>query len=78
MTQEKGHPVRRREDYEKFRDPIERILKEANEPLTWTEIKERAGFQQRVPNNKWVRWMEEDIGLVREKAKDGKMLWRLS
>ena len=51
-------------DYERFRDPIEMILKEAKEPLTWTEIKEKAGFQQRVPNNKWVKWMEEDIGLV--------------
>ena len=65
-------------DYERFRDPIERILKEAKEPLTWTEIKVMASFQQRVPNNKWVKWMEEDIGLVRERTKDGKTLWRLS
>ena len=64
-------------DYEKFRDPIERIMKEAKEPLTWTEIKGKAGFRQRVPNNKWVKWMEEDIGLVRERTKDTKILWRL-
>jgi len=30
-----------------------------------------------VPNPKWVKWMEEDIGLIREKTKDGKTLWRL-
>ena len=65
-------------DYEKFRDPIERILKEAKQPLTWTAIKEKAGFKQKVPNNKWVRWMEDDIGLFREKTKEGKTLWRLS
>lgn len=45
----------RPKDYEKFRDPIERILREAKKPLTWTEIKEEAGFKQKVPNNKWVR-----------------------
>jgi len=53
-------------------------LEEASEPLTWSEIKETAGFQQKVPNNKWVKWMEEDIGLVRKRTKDGKTLWRLA
>jgi hypothetical protein len=61
-----------------YYDPIETILREAKKPLTWTEIKEKAGFQQKVPNNKWVKWMEEDIGLVRERTKDGRTLWRLS
>lgn len=75
-SQQKEIPPRPK-DYEKFRAPIERILKQAKKPLTWTEIKEKAGFEQKVPNNKWVKWMEEDIGLVREKTKDGKTLWRL-
>ena len=75
-NQKKSLP--RPRDYEKLRDPIERILKQAKEPLTWTEIKEKAGFEQKVPNNKWVKWMEEDIGLVRERTKEGKTLWRLS
>lgn len=52
-------------------------MKQAKKPLTWAEIKEKAGFEQKVPNNKWVRWMEEDIGLVREKTKEGKTVWRL-
>lgn len=64
-------------NYERFRDPIENILKQAKKPLTWMEIKERAGFEQKVPNNKWVKWMEEDIGLLREKTKEGQTLWRL-
>jgi len=70
--------IPRPKDYEKFRDPIEQILKEAKGSLTWTEIKEKANFKQKVPNNKWVKWMEEDIGLVRERTTDGKTLWRLS
>lgn len=68
----------RPKNYEKFRDLIEKILKQAKKPLTWTEIKDKACFKQKVPNNKWVKWMEEDIGLVREKTKEGKTLWRLS
>jgi len=64
-------------DYEKFRAPIERILKRTKKPLTWAEIKEQAGFGQKVPNNKWVKWLEEDIELIREKTKEGKTVWRL-
>lgn len=77
---QKGQPkkvIPRPKDYEKFRAPIERILKRSKEPLMWIEIKEKAGFVQKVPNNKWVKWMEEDIGLVREKTKEGKTVWRL-
>ena len=78
MNKEKQKLIPRPRDYERFRDPIETILREAKKPLTWTEIKETAGFQQKVPNNKWVKWMEEDIGLVRERTTDGKTLWRLA
>jgi len=63
--------------YEDFRTAIERALIEAGKPLTWSDIKQRAGLPQKVPNNKWVRQMEIDIGLIREKGKDGRMLWRL-
>jgi len=79
MTQgsQRKRALPRPKDYLKFRDPIEKILKQAKVPLTWTEIKEKAGFKQKVPNNKWVKWMEEDIGLLREKTKEGKTLWRL-
>ena len=54
----KGELLPRPRNYENFRDLIEEILKEANKPISWTEIKEKAHFQQRVPNNKWVKWME--------------------
>ena len=64
------------EEYEEFKGKVKEILEEAGKPLTWTEIKEKAGFTQRFPNNIWVRNMEKDIGLVREKVK-GKTYWRL-
>lgn len=62
--------------YEKFKTKIEAILKAEPEGLTWTEIKQRLNLPQRVPNNRWVRQMEEDIGLIRERIK-GRIHWRL-
>lgn len=59
-------------EYEEFKGKVREVLEEAGKQLTWTEIKEKAGFTQRFPNNVWVRNMEKDIGLVRETTK-GKM-----
>jgi hypothetical protein len=64
-------------NYEKFKRTVEGVLKRAKRPLTWTEIRERASFTQKVPNNKWVKWMEGDIGSIRQKTKEGNTIWRL-
>lgn len=69
--------VKGKSNYDEFKEKVEKVLKETGEPLTWTEIKERAGFVQKVPNNKWVNQLEEDIGLIREKVKSGRVKWRL-
>jgi hypothetical protein len=63
--------------YEDFRDKIKGALKAAGHPLTWTEIRTSQSLVQKFPNNQWVHRMETDIGLVREKDKTGKTLWRL-
>jgi len=34
--------------------------------MTWTQIREEAGLLQKFPNNKWVRRLEDDIGLMRK------------
>lgn len=62
--------------YEDFKNKVKEVLEEAGKPLTWKEIREKAGFTQKFPNNVWVRNMEKDAGLVREKIK-GKIYWRL-
>ena len=62
--------------YEKFKIQIEAVLKAEPGGLTWTEIKQRLNLPQKVPNNRWVRQMEKDIGLTRERIK-GKIRWRL-
>jgi len=72
-----NEPVRDLLGYQHFVNAIAETLREANRPMTWTEIREEAGLQQKFPNNRWVRKMEEDIGLIREKTKAGKTMWRL-
>lgn len=61
--------------YEEFRDKIKNLL-QYNDGMTWTEIRDKLDFPQVVPNNKWVRLMEQDIGLLRIKDPRG-LIWRL-
>lgn len=63
--------------YEEFRQIIEEELTKVPTGLSWSQIRERRSeLYQRFPANQWVRQMEKDIGLVREKIK-GKVYWRL-
>jgi hypothetical protein len=62
--------------YDEFKKKIEEVLKIESEGLTWTGIKEKAKLQQKVPNNMWVKMMESEIGLVREK-RERRTIWRL-
>lgn len=63
--------------YAEFRDQTQKVLRRAAKPITWTEIRTAAGFPQLYPNNAWVRRMERDINLVRERDPHGIMQWRL-
>jgi bifunctional DNA-binding transcriptional regulator/antitoxin component of YhaV-PrlF toxin-antitoxin module len=61
--------------YEEFRDKIKNLL-QYSDGMTWTEIRTKLNLDQVVPNNKWVREMEKDIGLLRLKDPRG-LIWRL-
>lgn len=63
--------------YEDFRDRIRDTILAAQEPLTWTEIRTRAKLPQAFPNNKWVKTLETDIGLLRTRDKSGIINWSL-
>jgi|CXWL01.1.fsa_nt_gi bifunctional DNA-binding transcriptional regulator/antitoxin component of YhaV-PrlF toxin-antitoxin module len=63
--------------YEEFRDKIHSVLEHKDNGLTWTEIRSILGLEQVVPNNKWVRQMEKDIGLKRIRDMHG-VIWRVS
>jgi len=57
--------------YEDFRDKIVATLKASGQPLTWTDIRTRGGLPQMFPNNGWVRRMENDVGLHRQRDQHG-------
>ena len=60
--------------YEFFRRRVRETL--SGNKLTWTEIRTAARLPQKLPNNRWVRRLEDDIGLVRERE-HGVQFWRL-
>jgi hypothetical protein len=62
--------------YEDFRDKIRQTLKESG-ALTWTEIRTIAKLPEKFPNNKWVRRLEEDIKLKRDRDATGIIKWKV-
>jgi hypothetical protein len=62
--------------YEDFRGKIKSALEYNDNGMTWTEIRNYLRLQQVVPNNKWVRQMQKDIGLIRLKDPRG-IVWRI-
>ena len=63
--------------YEDFRAKIQKALRGSDAPLSWTEIRTGAGLPQTFPNNQWVRRLEKDIGLQRQRDIHGIIRWRL-
>jgi antitoxin component of MazEF toxin-antitoxin module len=61
--------------YDEFKNKIKELL-ESKEGLTWTEIRDGLKLPQIVPNNKWVKQMESDIGLIRVRDSKG-IVWRI-
>ena len=73
-----NQPRRAAMSYEDFRTKIENTLRGADAPLTWTELRTSARLPQMFPNNQWVRRLEQDIGLRRERDKHGIIHWQVS
>jgi hypothetical protein len=65
-------------NYDDFRNKIQKTLRNADTSLTWTEIRTKAGLSQLLPNNKWVKRLENDIGLLRERDSRNIILWKLT
>lgn len=62
--------------YEDFRDKIRGTLRQTG-PLTWTEIRTIAKLPQKFPNNQWVRRLDKEISLKREKDAHGIFKWQI-
>ncbi len=63
--------------FEEFRDRIKAAIESSKTPITWTEVRTTAKLPQAFPNNQWVRRMEKDFGLIRERDANGIMRWRI-
>lgn len=62
--------------YDEFKNKISKLLTN-NDGLTWTEIRDKLALPQIVPNNKWVRQMETDVGLLRVRDQKG-IVWKIT
>jgi len=65
-------------DYEVFRAAVSETLQAVAGPMTWTEIRTAARLPQLFPNNQWVRRLETDIRLERDRDEHGIIHWRLT
>lgn len=63
--------------YAEFREKIQDALEYRDDGATWTELRDQLHLEQVVPNNKWVRQLEKDIGLKRIREMKG-VVWRIS
>jgi hypothetical protein len=68
----------RKMSYEEFRDKVKAVLAQAHRPMTWTQIRTEGALSQMYPNNQWVRRMEQDIKLDRQRDRDGVIHWQLA
>ena len=75
-TKEQRKLLEPKMSYEEFKEKIRTTLQYNDNGMTWTELKNELKLDQVVPNNKWVRQMEKDIGLIRIKDIRG-IVWRL-
>ena len=62
--------------YEEFREAVYQGLKGESEGLTWSQLREKQGMKQARPFHDWVRELEKDIGLIRQR-KGTQIIWRL-
>ena len=62
--------------YEDFKNSIKNLLNRYPGGLNWSKIRDKLNYQQKFPNNKWVKRLEDDIDLKRIKRGE-EMTWLL-
>lgn len=63
--------------YNEFKEKIQKSLEYRDDGATWSELRDQLALEQIVPNNKWVRQLESDIGLKRIRDMRG-VVWRIN
>ena len=62
--------------YVDFRDRIITELRRNKSGLTWKELREKLDLPYKTPCPEWVKRMEEEDGLVREKGSGRALMWK--
>ena len=63
--------------YFDFRDSICRELRRHTGGLTWAQLRDRLALPYRSPCSEWVRRMEDEDGLRREKTSGRALVWKI-
>jgi hypothetical protein len=64
--------------YVEFRDAIRSELRRFPAGLTWADLKKRLKLPYAAPCPEWVKQMEQEIGLSRERGSGRALVWRVS
>jgi hypothetical protein len=64
--------------YVEFRDAIRRELRRVPAGLIWAELKQRLKLPYAVPCPEWVKQLEQEIGLSRERRSGRALTWRVA
>ena len=63
--------------YVEFRDAIKGELRSVPAGLTWADLKKRLKLPYDSPCPEWVKQMEQEIGLSRERVSGRAFTWRV-
>jgi hypothetical protein len=63
--------------YVEFRDRIGEELRRTPTGLTWAELKRRLKLPYNIPCPEWVKQMEHEIGLSRERISGRSFTWKV-
>jgi hypothetical protein len=64
--------------YVEFRDAIASELRRVPAGLTWAELKRQLKLPYATPCPEWVKQMELEIGLSRQRSSGRALTWRVS
>jgi len=63
--------------YTEFRDAIHNELRRVPSGLTWAALKKRLELPYSIPCPEWVKQMEQEVGLLRERGSGRAFTWKL-
>ena len=63
--------------YVEFRKAIAGELRKQADGLTWSQLREHLNLPYERPCPTWIKQLEEDIGLLRERGAGRALIWKM-